>query len=175
MELRKKTQGRVYVEDDLPSFIRRGPSMHMMKHAGTPDAFAPLPPDPIHEVTLSNGYRSSDRYLKEKTPEAAAGKPNLAPAPALKNWDNRFLLTIVGIIVSLNAILYISFHPASERSQLQRIGGRSVLIRGGVAPIPTLEDRVVTLKFTGSSYTEELTANPERTEVSPALPILQQP
>lgn len=174
MELRKPFHERVYVEDDLPSFIRKGPSLHIMHPSGRPDSFAPPHHDPIHDVTLSNGYRSNDRFLpKEKLSETIRARPN--HAPALKNWDNRFLLMTVGGIVSLNAILYLSFHPLSERSQLQRVGGRSVLIKNHSSSTPPLEDRIVTLRFTSSSYTEEPLAPAKNIELKPDFPILQQP
>jgi len=176
MELRKPFRERVYVEDDLPSFIRKGPALHRIPQPGKPESFAPLPPDPIHDVTLSNGYRSSDRYLKAPTSDGLASTKAVSTSlPALKNWDSRFLLTAVGIIVSLNAILYISFHPISERTQLQRIGGRSALIKNNAAPIAPLEDRIVTLRFTSSSYTEEPAPITKETETKPYLSILQQP
>ena len=162
MALRRQTHERIYVDDDLPAFIKAGPSPSVMFHATKQGLLSPNGKEAIAETkrnsTLSNGYRSVEP--ESEKPIAQHNRSAYQTMSSNKGWDHRFLLIAVGTIIALNIMLYISFNDPFHHIALQRMGGSSALTATRIAPNQTLEDRIVTLRFSPESETVEPATTP---------------
>lgn len=155
MALRNPIHERIYVDDDLPSFIKTGPSasiMHQATKHGIISAESQAresDAEDLRQTTLSNGYRSTtlpvegaNQSKHRFTHEMMANN---------KGWDYHFLLVSVSVIVALNIMLYIGFNTPFHRSQLEHIGVKPARFSASSSARQNIDDRIVTLRFAPDS------------------------
>ncbi len=133
---RRTLQRRVYVDDDLPAFLKHGHTSSAVQSA--PIASALMPPQAIPpSVPLSGQPRPANEA--PQLPAIIHSKPR---------YDARFVLRLAVLTLAVNAMLFVLLSGqhqfASQRMSLQSARHNTLS-----APL-ALEDRVLTYSATSS-------------------------
>lgn len=144
MALRRQSSQRVYIEDDIPTFMKAGPSKLVLNEArkhGLMSKHLPRLTSTPSDAPIPTSAEKQEEPIPVKETYVLAPPPILSHS---KGWDQRFLLTVVTTLVLLNTALFIGFKHGRGSD-----GKRLMLINRATEEAPSstrLEDRIITYR-----------------------------
>lgn len=136
---RRTLQRRVYVDDDLPAFLKNGHTSSAVQPM--PVVSSLVPPQPIPpSVPLSGQPRPTNQGVA--LPAIIQSKPR---------YDSRFVLRLAMLTLAVNAMLFVLLSGQHQFAS-QRLSLQSARHDALSAPL-ALEDRVLTYSATSSVST----------------------